>query len=366
MNITINEETYLPAGIPYDPILVMAAITGATILINAIAEIADGVIVNDHISDGTINAYEKIVTESIQTNQIAANAITSTRINANAVTTDKLAADSITSVKISSGAITTDKIAADAVTAAKINVSSLDAISATLGHVVTGSLTAVELRTSIDPGQSRVLIDSAGLRGYDQQLGLTFRIPTDGSAPLFASGQIQSATIIDTTIISNEFHSSSELPWVEVSDEGVGYRETEEVGQYSTFKYGSATSVSWDSGESYTTGDLVKHNDTQYIATDDSEDIEPGVDDGWEDYWDVITFGVYGVGVTAFYGNFSRPILSVEAEREFADIRLYNRSSDPSGAAQVGDLMVKGGILYICTTAGTPGSFTCVGDQTAS
>jgi hypothetical protein len=195
-------------------------------------------------------------------------------------------------------------------------VSSLDAISATLGSVISGSITGVEIRTSNDPGDSRVLIDAGGLRGYDSALGLTFKIPTDGNAPLFASGQIQSATIIDTTIISNKFKSSSELPWVEVSDEGVGYRETEATG-----KYGS--------GVDY--GDGTK----------------------------------YGVGVTAYYGNSSRPVLSVEKERIVADIRLYNRTSDPSGAAAIGDLAVVEGKLKICTAAGTPGTWVVVGDQTA-
>lgn len=271
MSISIDEQVHLPTGVPYDPILVMAAIAGATILINAVTEIADGLIVNDHIATSTIVASEKIVAESIESAQIAANAITSTRINANAVTADKIMADAITSVKISSGAVTTDKLYAGAVTAEKMQISSLDAISANLGHVVAGSITGVELRTSNDPGDSRVLIDAAGLRGYDATLGLTFRIPTDGNAPLFANGQIQSATIIDTTIISNKFQSSSELPWVEVSDEGVAYRETEATG-----KYGS--------GVEY--GDGTK----------------------------------YGVGVFAFYGNSGKPILSVEKER---NLRTY-------------------------------------------
>ncbi len=176
-------------------------------------------------------------------------------------------------------------------------------------------LTAPIIQTNANPGTDRVVINSAGIRGYDAVYGTTFILPTDGSSPTFANGIIQSATILNTTFISSDFKTSSELPWVEIGDAGVAYRET-----LSTAQYGS--------GVQYGDGTL------------------------------------YGVGVTAYYGNPAKPILSIEAERTLADIRLYNRSSDPSGAAVVGDLMVKGGILYICTTAGTPGTFTAVGDQT--
>jgi len=176
-------------------------------------------------------------------------------------------------------------------------------------------LTAPTIQTNANPGTDRVVINSAGIRGYDAAYGTTFILPTDGSSPTFANGIIQSATILNTTFISSDFKTSSELPWVEIGDTGVAYRET-----LSTAQYGS--------GVEYGDGTL------------------------------------YGVGVTAYYGNSAKPVLSIEAERTLADIRLYNRSSDPSGAAAIGDLMVKGGILYICTIAGTPGTFTAVGDQT--
>jgi len=229
-----------------------------------------------------------------------------------------------------------------------------------------GTLTGPTFQTSADPGVSRVIVDSAGLRGYGASLGLTFKIPTDGSAPIFASGTIQSATIIDTTLISSTFKTSSELPWVEMGDSGVGYRETLSTAKYgSGIYYGAGTAAAWDDATVYAEDDLVVHNSVKYIALQASEDVEPGVDVDWENSWEVREYAVYGVGVTAWYGNSSMPILSILAERSYADVRLYNRSSDPSGAALVGDLMVKGGILYICTTAGTPGTYTAVGDQTA-
>ena len=175
-------------------------------------------------------------------------------------------------------------------------------------------LTAPIIQTNANPGTDRVVINSAGIRGYDAVYGTTFILPTDGSSPTFANGIIQSATILNTTFISSDFKTSSELPWVEIGDTGVAYRET-----LSTAQYGS--------GVQYGDGTL------------------------------------YGVGVTAYYGNSAKPVLSIEAERTLADIRLYNRSSDPSGAAVVGDLACVNGKLKICTVAGTPGTWTICGTQ---
>jgi len=169
-------------------------------------------------------------------------------------------------------------------------------------------LTAPIIQTNASPGTDRVVINSSGIHGYDDVLGATFVLPTDGSAPIFANGIIQSATIIDTSLISNDFKTSSELPWIEMTDSGIAYRETNSVGQYgSGVQYGDGT--------------------------------------------------LYGVGVSAYYGNSAKPVLSIEAERTFADIHLYARAAVPSGASTVGDLIVKSGALQLCTTSGTPGTY---------
>jgi hypothetical protein len=296
MPATVDNEIYLPVGVPYDPILVMAVIAGINIFITSPTELGSNV---------------------VEENQIAANAITATKIMANSITADHLQADSVTSVAIKAGAVTTELLFAGAVTADKIDVTSLSAISAALGEVTSGIVTAATVRTSAQPTDSRVIMESAGLRGYDATLGLTFRIPTDGQAPLFASGVIQYATIEHTTIVNTDYQSSSELPWVELNDAGLSYREALAVGKYNTFEYGDGT--------------------------------------------------LYGVGVTGYVGNSSRPFVSVEAERTLADIRCYNRSENPSGAAVVGDLCVVGGKLMICTVAGTGAgaTWTVVGEQEA-
>ena len=83
------------------------------------------------------------------------------------------------------------------------------------------------------------------------------------------------------------------------------------------------------------------------------------------------TAGTYGYGALAWILNADLKIPWVELKEpnagasDVASIRLYNRGDNPGGAAIVGDLAVVNGKLMICTGAGTPGTFTVVGAQTA-
>ena len=293
----------LKVGDTYDPVVIMAIFNGGLSITNiTTTEIADSAITSD-----------KIATAAVVAAKIDADAVNATHIASNTISADHIATDAITTTKILAGNITTDKIAADAITATKIDVSELSAISAAMGEITSGIITAGTLRTAASG--TRVNIDSTGIMGYSATYGQTFKLPTDGNAPVFASGTIQSATIIDTTIISNDFKSSSELPWLELGDSGLAYRE-------------AATGALYGDGTQY--GDGTN----------------------------------YGTGVTCFIGNPAKPVVSVEAERTLSDLRLYNRSGHSSGASVIGDLEVVSGILYICTTSGTPGTFTKVGLQT--
>ena len=66
----------------------------------------------------------------------------------------------------------------------------------------------------------------------------------------------------------------------------------------------------------------------------------------------------YGVGVTAYLFNSAKPSLSIEAERTFADIRLYNRSADlPSSLSKVGDIICVSAVPKFCTVEGEPGTY---------
>lgn len=74
-------------------------------------------------------------------------------------------------------------------------------ISAATGTIGGFTITATSLYGGIiktaaivDIGGTGVIMDTAGLRGYDSVLGLTFNLPTNGSAPTFSSGIINYTT----------------------------------------------------------------------------------------------------------------------------------------------------------------------------
>lgn len=48
----------------------------------------------------------------------------------------------------------------------------------------------IQTAETVGSGSTGVIMDTDGLRGYDSVLGLTFNLPTDGSAPTFSSGII--------------------------------------------------------------------------------------------------------------------------------------------------------------------------------
>lgn len=86
-------------------------------------------------------------------------------------------------------------------------------ISATSGEIGGFAITPTKLyggriqtSESVEAGDSGVVMDSDGLRGYDSILGLVFNLPTDGSAPEFSSGiiknteyQLQTNAVIRTS-----------------------------------------------------------------------------------------------------------------------------------------------------------------------
>lgn len=292
---TVTPAYTLTVGEPYDPVLINAIFSALTI----------GAILGSEIATGTITG-SNIASSTITGSNITADAIGASHIASNTISADKIQSDAVTATKIQAGAVTADKIYAGAVTADKMSVTSLAAISANLGEVTSGTITAGTVRTSASPGTNRVIMDAAGLRGYDNTLGQVFNIYTDGTPPLFANGTIQSATIIDTTIISNDFKTSNTLPWIEIDDDGISFREGGTDSLYGTATY----------------------------STDESG-------------------GVYGPTQAGFIFNDGKPLFSVEKERDYADIHLYNRTASPAGACTIGDMVFVDGRLKICDTAGT-------------
>jgi len=74
-------------------------------------------------------------------------------------------------------------------------------ITATTGAIGGFTITATELyggiiktAATVASGSNGVIMDTAGLRGYDSVLGKVFDLPTDGSAPTFSSGIINYTT----------------------------------------------------------------------------------------------------------------------------------------------------------------------------
>ena len=105
-------------------------------------------------------------------------------------------------------------------------------------------------------------------------------------------------------------------PRIKITQDGILYQKSLSVGKYGGFKYGDGTK--------------------------------------------------YGSGLLGYIFNPNFPAISIIAETNLADYRLYNRSADPtSGTHKVGDIICVAGKLKICTTAGTPGTFTVVGTQIA-
>lgn len=141
------------------------SITAANIATGTLTatQIAAGTITSELIAAGAITAG-LIAADAVTADAIAANSITSEMIQSAAIQTTHLAAGSITTGAIEAGAITADKIAAGAVTSDKITVTNLAAITSNLGNITAGLITGATFRTS--GSGSRVVMDSAGLRGY--------------------------------------------------------------------------------------------------------------------------------------------------------------------------------------------------------
>lgn len=113
------------------------------------AAFADAGLINSNVTinaDGTLSGAGggqvslPSLPGQIVAGQIAANAVTTEKLNALAVTTAKLDALAVTTAKLATGAVEADKIAANAVTTAK-----LDALAVTAAKIAAGAVTTVKL-----------------------------------------------------------------------------------------------------------------------------------------------------------------------------------------------------------------------------
>lgn len=72
----------------------------------------------------------------------------------------------------------------------------------------------------------------------------------------------------------------------------------------------------------------------------------------------------FGSGALAYIHHIAESVpFYISAEQTVGDFHYFNRGSDPSGLAEIGDVCVVNGSLKICTSGGTPGNWTVVGGQ---
>lgn len=127
-----------------------AAVEAGKIAVNAVTEatIATNAITTTKISDGAIETA-KLAAGSVTATQIAANTITASQIAANTITASQIAAGAISATEIAAGAVTTAKLAALAITADKIAANTI-----TAAKIATGTITANEIASNtITAGQ---------------------------------------------------------------------------------------------------------------------------------------------------------------------------------------------------------------------
>lgn len=257
----------------------------------------------------------------------------------------------------------------------------------------------IQTAATVSSGSTGVVMDTAGLRGYDSILGLTFSLPTDGSAPTFSSGIINSTvfeintnsvlrtseTVGDGTANSygilinntglygcgaNQALSSANLKALidgTISLTGTIYATVGQIGSVTITSTGLSGGLITGS---IIRGSVIESSDTSprvridatglyYQATTTVGKYGPSSSGNYGFKYG--SGNKYGSGVSAYLFNTMLPILAVTQERNYADIRLFDRTADPvSGTHALGDLICVNGVIKRCLTAGSPGVFNAI------
>jgi hypothetical protein len=217
------------------------------------------------------------------------------------ITAANIVPGSITGNEILDEAITALELADSAVTAAKTQLAAIDPTS---GDLAVNSVTASNVVVGSLTG---VLFQAETITADKMNVANLAAISAD-------LGTVTAGSLSGVTITGSLIRTATSGQRIEIDSSGISLLIGAATGKYGGFKYGAKK---------------------------------------------------YGAGALAFINNVTRGIpFYVNAEQSVADVHLYNRSSDPSGAATVGDLAVVSGKLKICTAAGTPGTWTVVGTQT--
>jgi hypothetical protein len=161
---SVNGSLIAPGSITGSQIAV-DTLTATNIAANAItaSEIAAGSIYAGALQAGSVVAGN-IAANAVTATTIAANSINAGHIVANAITAAQIAANTITAAQIASGTITSTQIQAGSITAGSLSVSTLSSITTNMGSITAGTITGGTFQTAASG--SRVVLDSAGIRGY--------------------------------------------------------------------------------------------------------------------------------------------------------------------------------------------------------
>ena len=257
----------------------------------------------------------------------------------------------------------------------------------------------IQTGANVGTGQNGVKLDYDGLHVYDGVLGRVVFFPSNGDAPTISSGVIREVTYEITTnsvmrTATTVGDGSSASAGILINNTGMYGCEANQTLANANLKV-LATGDIYLKGEINATrgqiGNVTITNDGLFGGLISGSTIRGAIIENSDSYPRIrmdetglyyqvspssATYGasgsgltgfqygdgtLYGSGVLAYLFNENYPVLSIQAEQDVADIRLYNRNADPdAGTHAVGDLICVDGGLKLCTTAGTPGTFTSV------
>ena len=249
----------------------------------------------------------------------------------------------------------------------------------------------IKTAANVGAGQNGVILDKDGIRVYDDTLGIVVNLPSDGSAPTFASGIIQNtvfevntnSVIRTSTTVGNGTSSSAGLLMNSTGLYGCGANQTLNNANFKILSDGTASFTGQIQATSGSIGGISISGNTLVGGTISGTTVRGAVIetsatlprvriDANGIYYQVTasvgqynTFHYadgtkYGSGVLAYLFNPQYPVLTIASAGTLADVRFFNRNTIPSGPAQIGDVVVVNGAMMLCTAAGTPGTFSVV------
>jgi hypothetical protein len=228
------------------------AVTAGKIAAGAISatEIASNAITSDKILAGSVIS-DKIATNAITSGKISAGAVDAAKIATNAVTADKIAAGEVTAAKIQAGAIDSTKISANAVTADKITSGAITSSKIASDAITADKIAAGAITVdSIQAGTKALADGSFGLGAGTSIQGVDVQVFGESSVnDQFGVGALNSATS------GSEAHGLGALAASTNSFAMAGWNATNAGGTTRYYCFGAGTGLGLACGhEAYTSG----------------------------------------------------------------------------------------------------------------